>query len=123
MTLTDTQKQTILDEFNNFKDAEFEGKSKKEKQALGQFFTPPELSIRMIEKFDSITDKTILDPACGNGNLLAAMIIAGADPKKVYGNELDPNMVASCQQRLMKLGVPETNIHIGNALEAAAYDF
>lgn len=32
-------------------------------------------------KFDSFEDKDILDPALGAGGLIAATIIAGADPK------------------------------------------
>ena len=70
----------------------------------------------MIEKFNSIENKTILDPTCGTGNLLAGCIIAGADPTLCYGNEFDPTFMQLCRDRLEKLGVPKYNIHQGDAL-------
>ena len=119
MTLTEEVKQAIIDEYNKQLPNENDAATRKK---LGQFFTPPELIIKMIEKFDNL-EGTILDPCGGSGNLLAACIIAGADPTKVYYNELDPNVFEIGKKRLRKLGVPEKNIICGNALEESAYDF
>lgn len=116
MILTADIKQKIIDEYNEWFNSQYGDKSLEERRKLGAFFTPPELTIKMIEKFETIEGKTILDPTCGTGNLLAACVIAGADPTMVYGNEYDETFTMLCKERLMKLGVPEENIHQGDAL-------
>lgn len=123
MILSEDAKAAIQAECDAWKDSQYAGKDKKERQELGQFFTPPVLTIKMLEKFDSLEDKDILDPACGNGNLLAACILAGADPKRIYGIELDPVILEQCRQRLAKFGVPEWHIHQGDALLSSSYEF
>ena len=122
MILTEEQKQAITNEYNQFVEVQYAGKTKKERQELGQFFTPSELTIRMIEKFTNL-EGTILDPTCGAGGLLAAVILAGADPTKCYGIELDPAIANVAKERLGKLGVPSSNIKIGDALLEDSYDF
>ena len=77
----------------------------------------------MLEKFDSLEDKDILDPCLGSGNLIAAAVIAGADPSRCYGIELDPEVLAFAKKRLAKLGVPERNLALGNALDEKSYEF
>lgn len=74
----------------------------------------------MLEKLDSIEDKDIIDISSGSGNLLAAAILAGADPKRCYGIELDKRIRDFSASRLSKLGVPEENLKQGNAI--ANYD-
>ena len=118
MILTEEIKQKIIDEYNEWFNSQYGDKSLEERRKLGAFFTPPELTIKMIEKFETIEGKTILDPTCGTGNLLAGCVIAGADPTKVYGNEYDETFTKLCKERLMKLGVPEENIHQGDALNS-----
>ena len=49
--------------------------------------------------------------------------MAGADPKKIYGNELDADILQVCRERLEALGVPSDNLHQGNALDDEAYNF
>ena len=90
----------------------YANKTLAERQDIGAFFTPPELSIKMIEKFSDLSD-SILDPTAG----------AGADPKKIYGNELDADILQVCIDRLEALGVPSDNLHQGNALDDEAYNF
>ena len=123
MKLTDEVKQKIIEEFQQWEQIQYAGKDKKERQRLGQFFTSPTLTIMMIEKFDNIEDKDIIDPTCGAGNLLAGMILAGADPKRIFGIELDPAIHQIAVKRLAALGVPEKNILLGNALDENSYKF
>ena len=115
MLLTNEQITNVENEFNQWKDKMYADKTLAERQDFGQFFTPPELTIKMLEKFTSLDDD-ILDPCCGSGNLLAAAIMAGADPKRVYGIELDAEIHKIAVERLGKLGVPEKNIICGNCL-------
>lgn len=122
MQLTNETKQAILDEYNNWFESQYGDKSLEERQELGAFFTPPELSIQMIEKFDNL-DGTILDPCCGAGGLLARCIIAGANPNNIYGNEYDKDILEVCKWRLIPMGVPEWHLHQGDALEDYCYDF
>ena len=122
MILPEEQKQAITNEYNQFVKIQYAGKTKKERQELGAFFTPPQLTIRMIEKFTNL-EGTILDPTCGAGGLLAAVILAGADPTKCYGIELDPAIANVAKERLGKLGLPSSNIKVGDALLEGCYDF
>lgn len=91
-------------------------------KTLGAFFTPPELTIKMLEKFKDLKG-SVLDPTCGAGNLLAAAIMAGADPKEVYGIELDTEILEIARNRLQLLEVPKINLHQGNALYKECYEF
>jgi len=126
MKLTDELKQKIYEEYNSFRDSMYAGKSLEERKELDQFFTPPEITIPMLEKFedDDIHEKTILDPTSGSGNLLAACLIVGADADKIFGNDYDGDMVAICRKRLKNLckqlnktGFKDYQIHQGNALQ------
>ena len=76
----------------------------------------------MIEKFSDLKGN-ILDPTVGCGGLLAACIIAGANPRKCYGIELDEQIILLCRDRLAKLGVPRNNIKLGDALKQESYEF
>lgn len=123
MKLSDDTIAKIKAEYTEWESQLWAGKDLKERQKLGQFATPPELTVKMLEKFDSIKDKDVLDPTVGAGSLLAAAVIAGADPKRVYGIELDEKVLEVCRQRLGKLGVPAANLKCGNALDSDAYKF
>ena len=121
MQLSDNIKAKIQAEYDSWKDKLWAGKTKEERQKLGQFATPPQLTIKMLEKFDSL-EGNVLDPCLGAGNLIAAAIIAGADPSKCYGIELDPVVHKVAQLRLSKLGVPPCNIVLGDALDPKSYE-
>ena len=123
MQLSDDTKKKIQAEYDAWQSKQYAGKDKKARQDKAQFFTPPALTIKMLEKFDSVKDKDILDPTCGAGGLLVACILAGADPKRIYGIELDKDIREVCLKRLCPLGVPESNIKLGNALDDDAYEF
>ena len=126
MTLTEEIKNKIVEEYESFKEHMYAGKSLEQRKTLDQFFTPPSLTIQMIEKFecDTLTGKNILDPTCGSGNLLIACLIAGADSDKLYGNDFSTTAVKLCRERLNRacdiLGVNHINdwqIHKGDALK------
>ena len=114
--------QNIIPEYESWKEQMYAGKSKEERQKMGQFFTPPALSIKMVEKFSDLTGKA-LDPTCGAGNLLAAAIFAGFKPENVYGIEIDPDILQIAIERLSLLGVPKDNLHVGDALDPLSYKF
>ena len=123
MKLSDDIKARIQAEYDEWVDKQYYGRSKKERQKLGAFYTPPQLSIKMLEKFESIENKDILDPTLGAGGLIAAAVIAGADPKRCYGIELDPATLEVAKSRLAKLGVPQQNLKQGDALDPKSYQF
>lgn len=122
MKLTEQIKQNITKEYNEWFTSQYGGKTLEERRKLGAFFTPPELTIKMIEQMscDSLEGKTILDPTAGAGGLIAGCILAGADPKLCYCNEYDQDILDVCRSRLGKLGVPYHNMHKGDA--NCAYD-
>ena len=122
MKLTNSQINAIKEEYTHWKDKMYADNSLSRRKDFGQFFTPPDLSILMLEKFES-TDGTILDPCCGAGNLLAAAIKSGFDPTKVYGIEIDEEIIKIAHERLVPLGVPIENIHLGDALNPNSYNF
>lgn len=121
MIISANIRHAIEIEYKQWKDKLWAGKTKEERQKLGQFATPPPLTIKMLEKFDSL-DGNVLDPCLGAGNLIAAAVIAGADPSKCYGIELDPVVHKVAQLRLSKLGVPPCNIVQGDALDPKSYE-
>lgn len=121
MILSEEIKEKIRKELGDFT-SRYGEKTLKDRQDLGMFFTPPELIIQMIEKFENLEGK-ILDPTCGSGQLLIGCIMAGADPKLIYGIELDPEILEIARSRLEVLGVPKVNLHQGNALYEECYNF
>ena len=129
MKLSKETKQLIRKEYEEFKESMYAGKSLKERQELDQFFTPPEISIRLIEELSDLSGN-VLDPTSGSGNLLAAALIAGADVDKVFGNEYDETMVKLCRERLNKVcdllnkpHIKDWQIHQGNALHRFALTY
>ena len=123
MTISKDIQTKIEEEFKQWEAVQYAGLDKAERQKRAAFFTPPALSIRMAEKFDDVKDKDILDPAAGAGGLLVVMIMCGADPNRIYGIELDPEIAKVCRTRLAKLVVPRHHIHVGNALDNESYEF
>lgn len=120
-------RQLIIEEYESFKNKMYAESPEEIRTKLGQFFTPADISLQMLEllETDSLSGREIIDPTSGSGNLLAAALIAGADSDKVFGNEYDQRMVNACKERLNKvcdlLGKPhiqDWQIHQGNALQA-----
>ena len=69
MTLSDETKQKIYEDFEKCKDTMYGTLTEKERKKLGAFYTPAQLVIQMIEKFENL-EGDICDPCCGNGLLL-----------------------------------------------------
>lgn len=129
MELSNEIKALIIKENEEFKARQYGGLIKEERKKRGVVYTPGKIVIQMLERFDTtdLAGQTILDPCCGSGNLLAGCLIAGADSDKVFGNELIPEMVELCRERLNAvcdmLGKPhirDWQIHHGNALDPEA---
>ena len=59
MKISDNIKSKIQAEYDTYVCKAYESKDKKERQKMGQFFTPPSLTIRMIEKFDNLEGTTL----------------------------------------------------------------
>ena len=127
MKLSEKVKNKIIEilDSQEFKSNLYEGLTEEKRKELGQFYTPGKLCIQMIEKFDcdSLSNKNILDPTCGSGNLLIACLIAGADSDKLFGNEYDSVAVDLCRKRLNrccdilnKPHIKDYQVHQGNAL-------
>ena len=127
MKLSEEVKNKIIEllDSQEFKSNLYENRPLEKRKELGQFYTPGKLCIQMIEKFDcdSLSNKNILDPTCGSGNLLIACLIAGADSDKLFGNEYDSVAVDLCRKRLNrccdilnKPHIKDYQIHQGNAL-------
>ena len=127
MKLSEEVKNKIIEilDSQEFKSNLYEGLTEEKRKELGQFYTPGKLCIQMIEKFDcdSLSNKNILDPTCGSGNLLIACLIAGADSDKLFGNEYDSVAVDLCRKRLNrccdilnKPHIKDYQIHQGNSL-------
>ena len=93
----------------------YEHADKRERQKLGQVWTPYDTIAKMMDKWpsDSWKDlsKTMLDPTMGAGNIVIAMLYRrivehGQDPiaalKNTYGVELDPPTHKYAQQRIIR---------------------
>ena len=127
MKLSEKVKNKIIEILDNKekKNNLYEGLTEEKRKELGKIYTPGKIWIQLIEKFDcdSLSNKNILDPTCGSGNLLIACLIAGADSDKLFGNEYDSIAVDLCRKRLNrccdilnKPHIKDYQIHQGNAL-------
>jgi predicted RNA methylase len=79
---------------------------------LGEVFTPTKLVLEILSKLPSdvwLDGKTYLDPTCGNGQFLAAVLIIKqelnhTDPlKTIYGVDIMQDNVDECRERLLAI--------------------
>ena len=124
MKLSKEVKALIRKEYEEFKESMYANKSLEERQELDQFFTPPEISIKLIEELSDLSGN-VLDPTSGSGNLLVAAIIAGADLDKVFGNDYDAAMVKLCRERIRTIPdrLEEIDKEFANSLKAKLKEF
>lgn len=111
----------IEEEFAKWESQQYAGNSKEKRTKLAQYFTPAAFAKALIDKLGPLEDKDILDPCLGSGNLIAAAVLSGADPKRCYGIELDEAVLEVAKKRLAELGVPEANLVCGSVLEQSSY--
>ena len=90
-------------------------KSQERQAELGEVFTPTELVIEMLKKLPKGKDgvwqegKTFLDPACGNGQFLAVVLIIKIQSghknplESIYGVDIMEDNVEECRARLLKI--------------------
>lgn len=70
---------------------------------LSQWHTPPAIACKLVERF--IVGQWggiphVLEPACGGGNLIRALLASGATrPDRVTGVELDPEWAGHARER------------------------
>lgn len=87
-------------------------KSKKRVKEKGEVFTPPSLVNEMLDQLPPETwqpNKTFLDPACGNGNMLVEVvrrkIEKGHCPiqaiSTTYGIDIMEDNIKECKERLL----------------------
>ena len=79
------------------------------KKELGQYMTPLHIAIDMAKKFTTFEHSIVLDPACGDGNLLVAAAMQMMDAgytdigDRLIGIDIDPEMIARTKQKLNAL--------------------
>lgn len=80
MEVSSKAKVAIKEEFETWRALQYANKDLEERKKLDQFYTPPELTIKMIEKFENLEGK-IIDPTCGCGGSISRMYISGSRPQ------------------------------------------
>ena len=116
----------IKSEFDNYmktyNNDQYAGNDKELRAKLGQYYTPPELTYKMLNNYrkpdmsdedfeNMLQNDTLMDPTAGSGNLLAGGISYGWNPLNVYANEPDDNVRNKILiPRLTGLGVPRNHI-------------
>lgn len=104
LSLISDQVGVMYHYYYQFKNNLYGDNDMEKRKSLGQFYTPPQLGSKMLEKYDcslkDFKDKTILDPTAGSGLLLCYALVAGSEPDKVFGIELDEEVLNLAHERL-----------------------
>lgn len=120
-------------------------RSKERKAELGEVFTPPHLVQKMLDLVPpnvwADPTKTFLEPSCGNGNFIVAIIQRKLDHGSTieqaltttFGIDIDEQNVTECHERVKQTFVPDgnvdllaiilNNIKLGDFLKAHVNDF
>jgi predicted RNA methylase len=77
----------------------FTGMEPPRKASQSQWFTPAWLAARLVRPSWIPLGARVLEPACGSGNLIAALLRAGHDPGNILGIEKDPEFAAYARAR------------------------
>lgn len=84
------------------------------RKRLGQFFTGIGLGRVLAALAHAQNARSIIDPMSGSGDLLAACLELGVNPKVISGIEIDPATHALCKAR-----IPSATCILGNAFDHA----
>jgi type I restriction enzyme M protein len=109
--------------------------SEQSNETAGEHFTPREVIRLMVNLLFAEDDallrdegvvKTLLDPACGTGGMLAVASehLTAMNPKahlEVFGQELNDESFAICRSDMMLKGQSSTNIVSGNSFSADGF--
>jgi type I restriction-modification system DNA methylase subunit len=119
----------------------FRVKHPERERLLGEVFTPSSLVLEILEDLPSFSwdlDKKFLDPTCGNGQFLAAVLIIKISLghqnalSTIYGVDIMQDNVDECRQRLIDIAgdtpanwsIVNSNIRCADGLNNPyAYDF
>lgn len=113
-------------------------KSKKRVRQFGEVFTPPELVEEMLDALPAECweeDKTFLEPSCGTGNFLVAVLQRKLDAghntlqacSTIFGIDIQEDNVLESRRRMLELApdckaVIEHNIVVGDALKGLPWE-
>lgn len=115
-----TIKKLAIEESNHYQLT----RSQQRQKDLGEVFTPTNLVIDILKKIYPRgtkewrdETKTFLDPACGNGQFLAPILIIklelGHDPiqalSTIYGVDIMEDNIEECRDRLYNIAIKYTN--------------
>ena len=83
---------------------------------IGSVYTPPALAewtaTQLLRHFSSRSVLRVLDPACGDGQLLESMAQISGQPVELCGRDVDPIAIAAASDRLMA----PADIAVGDSL-------
>ncbi len=93
----------------NMKDMHYSKDRDERVKDTGEVFTPPELVNKMLDELDydweTLPDKTFLDPTCGSGNFLVEIAKRGVHPKNIFGVDLMDDNVETTLDKVMLLNM------------------
>ncbi|MEY8354934.1 N-6 DNA methylase [Lachnospiraceae bacterium 54-53] len=69
------------------------------RKRIGQYFTKKEIASLMVDVADMPINAVSIDPMCGTGNMLSALIEKGYDTENIYGIDIDSKAVDICNLR------------------------
>ena len=117
---TITRTRTILFKGGENLDVDLTKEDAKDRAVIRFVPTPPDIIDRMIKLAGVKADDVVIDPGCGQADIVIAAVKAGA--KKGIGNDLDPERVAESKEAVKKAGLEgKIDIRQGDALELKDY--
>lgn len=90
-------------------------KTREQRYALGQFFTPVHIAEHMAAAVREVNPQTVLDPGVGGGVLLRAV---DDGRRRLFGIDVDPEAV-----RLAAQSMPRAELAVGDFLNPSAWPF
>ncbi len=98
--------------------------SEQSNETAGEHFTPREvvrLMVRLVFQNDGGEGKSLYDPACGTGGMLAAAEEFSRERLEIAGQELNPESYAICKADALLRGNDANSIALGNSFTHDAF--